>query len=55
MPDGNWNAKPSAVTHGVWRHVPDWPPQSASLLQNCNALVVELVMHTFGPVVPNSW
>ena len=55
MPVGKGNAKPSAVAHGVWRHVPDCPPQSVSLLQNPNALVAELVMQTFGPGTPSSW
>ena len=55
IPVGNWNAKPSAVTHGVWRQLPDCPPQSASLLHGWRALLDELVMQIFGPGTPSSW
>src|SRR5262249_52742857 len=55
MPGGDGDGRPSAVAHGVWGQVPDCPPQSASLLQNPSALLVELVMQTFGPGTPRSW
>lgn len=55
MPTGNWNAKPSAVTHGVWRHPPDVPPQSESLLQGLKAFRAEPVLQSFGPATPRSW
>src|SRR2546430_16987203 len=42
MPVGKGNAKPSAVAQGVWRHVPDCPPQSASLRRSFNPLAGEL-------------
>ena len=43
IPVGNWNAKPSAVTHGVCIQLPDCPPQSASLLHGLSALLAEFV------------
>ena len=55
IPVGNWNAKPSAVSHGVCIQLPDCPPQSASLLHGLSALLVELVWQIFGPATPTSW
>jgi len=45
---------PSAVTHGSWRHAPEVPPQSASVLQVPKRFAAELVVHRFSPVVPLS-
>ena len=49
IPVGNWNAKPSAVIHGVWRQLPEAPPQSESLLHGLKALAAEFVWQSFGP------
>src|SRR5689334_14070188 len=55
IPTGNWNAKPSAVIHGVCRQVPPLPPQSASVLHGWSAFALELVWQILGPAWPRSW
>src|SRR5439155_8551369 len=53
-PVGNGITCPSAVTHGSWRHAPEVPPQSASVLQVPKRFAAELVVQRFSPVVPSS-